>query len=76
MDRNAEISNNAIKYGISIYLRTGETEEQMIKTHGSNVIAIQFLRNRGLSGNEPQAKKEEKKIPIKNEIKTASHSAL
>ena len=70
MDRNAEISNNAIKYGISIYLRPGETEEQMIKTHGSNVKAIQFLRNRGLIGNEIPVKKEEKKTPIKNEIKT------
>ena len=70
MDPNTEIANTAIKYGISIYLRTGETEEQMIKTHGSNVKAIQFLRNRGLIGNEIPVKKEEKKIPVKNEIKT------
>lgn len=49
MDRNIEICNNAIYYSFSIYLRTGESKEEMIKTHGNIISAVNFLRNRGTS---------------------------
>lgn len=49
MDRNIEIFNSATEYSFSVYLRPGESKEEIIKTHGNIISAVNFLRNRGVS---------------------------